>query len=778
MAKSGQSSQKDISDGTDSAKVNRQLRKQIAQLEMELARLRLSEEQYRIMFERAGSGFAHVDLDGRFINVNEELCRMLGYSREELLTRTWTSITHPDHLPSNIIGNERMKSGEIGTYTVDKRYIRKDGQSIWAHLTVSLIRDADGEPKYFVSVMEDITDRKREQELHHQSRQRLQSILDHTTTVIYMKDLAGRYELINRRYEELFHVSHAQIIGKTDYEIFPLEQATKLRENDARVVQGGVPLELEEEVSQDDGIHTYISIKVPLHDELGNPVGICGISTDISERKQWEADLLEAKDSAEEANLAKSRFLANISHEIRTPIMAILAGAEMIYSGGVQGGDTREHGEVILRSGRHLLSLVNDLLDQSLIEAGRLDVVRDTCNLIDIVDDVRAVSQPLVGKGVEFRVRFETDVPRLILTDRKRLTQAIINLVHNAIKFTQFGHIHLIFSVEMVGHMPWLVVRVEDTGKGISAENLDRIFEPFTQLDTGLSRPSSGVGLGLALARHIAERLGGTLGVQSQPGKGSEFMLRIPVGPISTHDWISPDEAAVWPKVEDRSSNITGLKGHVLFAEDADDVRRLVSDALRRAGAVVTAVEDGMLAVRAARTTRFDLILLDIRMPGLDGFEAASAIRAMGYAGPMIALTASTTLSEKGRILAAGFDDLWPKPISLESIVERSSDYLETTEVRNSTLHQNSLTEVRSEYAVKLVDVCRRLKKAVRARNNNEVREILHQLIGTSGVLGFSDVSEKAVSVYDRFKTGELSEEDPQLAELYRLMEAMADHTP
>lgn len=778
MAKSGQSSQEDISGGTDSAEVNRQLRKQVAQLEMELARLRLSEEQYRMIFERAGSGFAHVELDGRFINVNEELCRMLGYSRDELLTRTWTSITHPDHLPSNLAGNERMKSGEIGTYSVDKRYIRKDGQSIWAHLTVSLIRDAEGEPKYFVSVMEDITERKREQELLHQSRQRLQSILDHTTAVIYMKDLAGRYELINRRYEELFHVTHQQIIGKTDFEIFPLEQATKLRENDARVVQGGVPLELEEEVSQDDGIHTYISIKVPLHDELGNPVGICGISTDITERKQWEADLLAAKECAEEANLAKSRFLANVSHEIRTPIMAILAGAEVISSGGVPGGGTREHGEVILRSGRHLLSLVNDLLDQSLIEAGRLDVVRETCNLIDIVDDVRAVSQPLVGKGVEFRVRFETDLPRLILTDRKRLTQTIINLVHNAIKFTQFGHIQLDFSIGMDKEMPWLLVRVKDTGKGISAENLSRIFEPFTQLETGLSRPRSGIGLGLALARHIAERLGGTLDVQSQPGKGSEFRLRVPVGPISTHDWISPHEAAVWPKVEGRSSLITGLKGHVLFAEDADDVRRLVSDALRRAGAVVTAVEDGMLAVRAARSTQFDLILLDIRMPGLDGFEAASAIRAMGYAGPMIALTASTTLSEKGRILAAGFDDLWPKPISLETIVERSSDYLETTEVRNSTFHQNSLADVKSEYAAKLADVCRRLKKAVRVRNNTEVREILHQLLGTSGVLGFSDVSEKAVAVYDRFKTGDLSDEDPQLAELYRLMEAVADHKP
>jgi len=775
MHEAGQKAQAKASDEIDLQAVNHQLRLQVEQLGRQLEQLRDSEVQYRLLFERAAAGFAFVDLQGKFVNVNDNLCNMLGYTREELLTKTWTSITHPSHLPANIVGSEDLKSGAASTYIVDKQYVRKDGRPIWVHLTASMARTPDGQPKYFVSVMEDITERKKEQELLRKSQLRLQSILDHTTACIYMKDLAGRYELINRRFEELFHVTGEFLKGKTDYEIFPQEMAQRLRANDAHVVAAGSPLELEENILQDDGVHTYISIKVPLLDEQGKPVGIFGISTDITQRKRDEIELLHMKNAAEQANMAKTRFLANISHELRTPIMAALSAAEVIRNGDVVGEATKEHGEMILRSGRHLLSLVDDLLDQAQIETGRFDVIRDACCLPDILADVDAVVHPLLAKGVELRNIFATDIPRLIHSDRKRLTQAIVNLVHNAIKFTKVGHIDVKAAIEFVEGSPFLTVRVEDTGSGISHENLNRIFEPFTQLDVGISHPRSGMGLGLALTKFIVQRLGGTLNVQSQPGVGSVFTLRVPVGPISADEWISPENAAQWMTIEKRGNarQTVGLRGSVLLAEDSDDVRCLVRDALRRAGADVTAVADGKQAMEAAKTVQFDLILLDIRMPEMDGLEAASSIRSLGFTGPMIALTASTTRTEQGRIIAGGFDDLWPKPISLEEVVNKAADYLETSsfdERRRKGSTPGLLAGVQSEYARKLPDISRRLCQAVESGDNKETREILHQLVGTSGIVGFPDVSRQAAVAYDRFKAGKLSPASSVLNELCQML--------
>ncbi len=750
---------------------NLQLRQEIQRLTERETALRESEEQYRMIFEQAAAGFAHVGLDGTFLNVNQQMCEMFGYLRNQLLTKRWAELTHPADLTSNFAKAEQMVAGEFSTYCTEKRYIRQNGSAFWADLTATLVRAADGQPKYFVSVIVDISQRKHAQELLRKSEQRLQSILDHTTAVIYIKDPRGRYELVNRRYEELFHTTCQEILGQTDFDVFPQEWAQKFRTNDLKIIETRMPLELEEVVPQDDGLHTYLSVKVPILDASGRPVAICGISTDITERKRAEAEMREAKESAEQASLAKSRFLANISHEIRTPIMAMLGAAEVIRGDELAVEEVHDRGEVILRNGRHLLALVDDLLDQSRIDAGRLDVVRTSCSLPEIMADVYAITSPLFKDQIDFQIIYETSVPEAITTDRTRLVQAVVNLVHNAIKFTSQGHVHVKVRLDRVEQSPFLTILVEDTGKGIAHTDTNRIFEPFTQLGK-TQNALGGMGLGLHLARGIAQRLGGSLDVRSRLGVGSLFTLRIPVGPLESQEWITAEEAGQWLRLHKEKSfgPLETLSGTVLLAEDSEDVRKLLTYALEKAGATVIAVADGKTAVETARQRHFDLILLDIRMPEMSGLDAARAIRNANYSGPLIALTASTTRTEQ-EILKAGFDELWSKPISLKGLVKLASAFLHSQPlqpVQTSEKINDRLAVIRAEFARGLPARMGRLHTALANNDLNTAGQILHQVVGSSGIHGYMDFSEQAQVVYTQCKSGELS---PHSAELLRLYE-------
>jgi PAS domain S-box-containing protein len=756
---------------------NQQLRREIQRLTDREAALRESEEQFHVIFEQSAAGCVHMGLDGTIMNINPRICELFGYTRDQLLTKRWADLTHPEDLARNSEKAEQMLeqmlSGEISSYSTEKRYLRRDGSTLWVDLTTSLIRAANGQPKYFASVIVDISQRKHAEELLHKNEERLQSILDHTTAVIYIKEPGGCYELINRRFEELFHITNQQIAGRTDFEVFPHEWAQKFRANDLRVLETRLPWELEEVVLQDDGLHTYVSVKVPILDATGRAIAICGISTDITERKRAESAIHQAMESAEQASSAKSRFLANISHEIRTPIMAILGAAELIRGGELAGDQVHHHGDVILRSGRHLLSLVDDLLDQSRIDSGRLDVVRDSCCLPEIMADVYAVTVPFLKHQVDLQIIYEKSVPEFINTDRTRLTQALINLVHNAIKFTSRGHVHVKVSLEHVENSPFLTICVEDTGQGIAHTDLNRIFEPFTQLGNGNQNPPSGMGLGLPLARWIAQRLGGSLDVRSTPGEGSVFTLRVPVGPLVSQEWITPDEAEQWWRVHRKKSPTPSMTlcGTVLLADDSEDIQRLLAYALKKAGATVVAVSDGRSALDAARQRHFDLILLDIRMPEMNGWEAAKAIRLAGYSGPLIALTASTTKTQQDLTLEAGFDDLWPKPISLEHLVELASAFLPSSpapkEPGGDEL-KDRLESVRREFALGLPQRMDRLQRALENGDTDATGEILHQLLGSSGIVGFMDLSAQAQLVYAHFKSGLLT---VQSAELNRLLE-------
>jgi signal transduction histidine kinase/CheY-like chemotaxis protein len=375
--------------------------------------------------------------------------------------------------------------------------------------------------------------------------------------------------------------------------------------------------------------------------------------------RKSERDLERAIVEAQSANRAKSEFLANMSHEIRTPMNAILGFSDLL---DFLITDQRQKGYVqaIRSSGRSLLSLINDILDLSKIEAGKLDLKREAVHVQDIVSEMTVMFQPrVVEKGLTIASRAAADLPSRLLLDPGRIRQILVNLIGNAVKFTERGGIEIVseWSAPAAASPGALVIRVKDSGIGISQAFIDRIFSPFTQGESDLARRYQGTGLGLTISKKLAELMDGSISVKSQEGAGSDFILTIPCEPL---------EELEGERSQDDGSRYEFGPALVLVADDIETNRILVEEMLRQKGFRVLTANNGFDAVRLAASDRPDLIVMDIRMPGMDGIEALKRIRALELPIriPIIALTAQALKQEEEYIMKAGFDGYLRKPLT------------------------------------------------------------------------------------------------------------------
>jgi len=355
------------------------------------------------------------------------------------------------------------------------------------------------------------------------SRELMQSIIDNSTAVIFVKDLEGRYLLVNRRYEQLFHVANEAMLGRTDHDMFDRHLADALQAADRQALAAGRALEFEELVPQDDGLHTYIAIKCPLYDGAGNPYAVCGIATDITDR--------QARLAAEAASRAKSDFLARMSHELRTPLNAILGYAELLRRDKLSEAQAAGLA-TIAHSGAHLLNLINDLLDLAKIEANKFEPRPAPVDLTPVLRGVADIIRPSVEKkGLSLGCQVPPGLP-VVWADEKRLRQVLLNLLSNAAKFTDRGRVSL--TVTLLVREPAAVClgfEVRDTGVGLTAEELEALFRPFEQMGE-TSRRAGGTGLGLAISRELVRQMGSDIHVESESGAGSRFWfeLCLPLG--------------------------------------------------------------------------------------------------------------------------------------------------------------------------------------------------------------------------------------------------------
>lgn len=408
-----------------------------------------------------------------------------------------------------------------------------------------------------------------------------------------------------------------------------------------------------------------------------------GTCTDIEDQIQAEKDLAIAKNQAESANAIKSAFLANMSHEIRTPLGAIMGFAELLHQEDQRPEERADCVETIRRNGEHLLSLVNDILDLSKVESGKMELESQRVGLAELVGEVESMlRRKAAAKGL--KVSFEADgaVPRYVTTDPTRLKQILINVAGNAVKFTDSGRVtvkcRLVRATQRSDAS--LVLAVEDTGCGLRPEQVERLFEPFMQADATTTRRYGGTGLGLALSKKLAQALGGDLVLESSvPGRGSTFVIVTPVLAADLTDLVDTLSAAVSGAagfIRTKTPAVGRLDGmRILVVEDTIDNQRLIGRFLRSAGALVEFASNGVEGAARGLSGHYDVILMDIQMPLLDGYESTRRLRAGWFDGPIIALTAHAMLEEKRRCMDAGCTDILTKPISQSQLLETLSKF-------------------------------------------------------------------------------------------------------
>jgi len=503
-----------------------------------------------------------------------------------------------------------------------------------------------------------------------------------------------------------------------------------------------------------------------------------------------EAGLRAAHLRTEAANQTKSQFLANMSHEIRSPMTAILGHADMLLHVEGSENDVLACVQTIRRNGDHLLSLINDILDLSKIEAGKILVERIECSPGAILCDVESLMRVrAIEGGLNFSVEFATPVPATIQSDPTRIKQILINLVGNAIKFTRKGSVKVVCRMEESAGKPVLVFEVLDTGIGMSPEDMSRLFQPFTQADGSMTRRFGGTGLGLTISRSFAEELGGTIDVESVAGIGSKFIVRLDPGslegvpmlnsPLAPHEI---DEPSVKP-----SSN--KLCGRVLVAEDGEDNQMVLKFYLRDIGVHATIVPNGKLAYEKALAAEktdspFDLILMDMQMPVMDGYTATTMLRRASYPRPIVALTAHAMQGDREKCLAAGCDGYATKPIVPNLLFAELSRHLQTCDLPK--LAERKLEPAREsaqwvmdspemqEYLVKFVaslsERATELEQAVTDGNRDAVKFISHKLAGVATTFGYPEISRSAAELETLVVKGatSLQQQADELAELCR----------
>jgi PAS domain S-box-containing protein len=617
---------------------------------------------FRELFEAAPIGMAIIALDERFMKVNATFCKMVGYSNEELKQRTAEDITYDEDIET---GRQLAKNLLDGTvrYTGDKRYVHKNGEVLWVSRTASLIRDEHGEPQHFLLMVEDISERKQSERALLESRRELENalhanqlIMDNSQDVICTIDADGRFLSVNAACEELWGYKASELVGRRYIDLVYPEDRAKTEEASEALLTSGKITDFVNRYVRKDG--TMVDVLWSATWSAADKMIFC-VAHDVTDRARIEKALREAKAEADRANHAKSDFLSRMSHELRTPLNSILGFGQLLDRQSANDAQ-RTRVRYILSAGRHLLNLINEVLDISRIEAGNLQLSLEPVCLEEAMSEALDLMRPLAAeREIRLAASCPLDTTTYVLADRQRFKQVLLNLLTNAVKYTAMqGSVEVSFDDSGNGTMRLLV---RDTGAGIPTEKLSRLFTPFDRLGAEQSTVE-GTGLGLALSQRLVEAMHGCIGVNSTVGDGSTFWVELPQAESPFQQLAAQKNA---PVPEELSH--TG-KRRVLYIEDNFSNVTLVEQMLgeRPSLELMTAMQ-GRLGLDLARKHVPDLVLLDLHLPDMPGWQVLAQLQADQTTRhiPVIVISADATAPQIKRLLAAGAHAYLTKPLDI-----------------------------------------------------------------------------------------------------------------
>jgi len=611
-------------------------------------KLEKNEKQFKDYFDSALVGFAITSLEKGWIYANNSICDILGYSLEELKEKSWIELTYPDDLDADIAEFDKLVARKIDGYTMDKRFIHKNGSVVYT----------------FISV-----------------------------TARYLED------------------------GAIDYIVATLQ--------------------------------------------------------DITSRKKTENELKIAKEKAESSNKAKSEFISNMSHELRTPLNAVIGFSELLSS-MMEDHKQQSYVHSIKVAGKSLLTLINDILDLSKIEAGMLEIKPAVVNIEDVISEIEQIFRMKTEKkGVAFLVDIEKEIPNALILDEIRIRQILFNLLGNADKFTEKGFIKVVVKKLMTDEEKLdLVMAVEDTGIGIPVADIEKIFESFKQQEGHNTKKYGGTGLGLSICKKLAIKMGGEISVKSTPGKGSLFEVRLKDIEVANYNKESIDI-----KESFTLDNTSFEQATILVADDIESNREVMKEMLPKLGLKVISAENGQTALDLVSENKVDFIFMDIRMPVLGGIEATQKLKANPKTKniPVIALTASSTNDSKNSIMEKGFDDYMTKPFKVSDLIKVLSKFLKcsTKQVEESniiTIEHVDFNKMKAPAALmkllndELLPSCKSLKKNMIIDDIESFGKEIEMISEKYKIKNFLQFGRNIVMFAERFDTAAIENELNSLA--------------
>lgn len=673
------------------ARQNQQLQAEIRVRQQAEAALKKSEERWQLVLQGNNDGIYDWNLETDELFVSPRYKEMLGYKDRQFgdNSEQWYSLLHPGDRERVTGILQAYLDGKSLQYVVEYRLRCNDGSYKWILARGQALWDETGKPVRMVGSHQDISDRKQAEEQLRASQQKLSFLVQNTPLAVIEWNINREVVSWNQAAERIFGYSAEEAIGNLALQLLVPEYAKThvQRIYDQLFTQQGGTHSINENFTQDGRTIICEWYNTPLIDDHGAVIGVASIAVDITERQQAKATLQQALEAAERANRAKSSFLASMSHELRTPLNAILGFSQILTRDASLTPEQQDYLGIINRSGEHLLSLINDVLSMSKIEAGRVSLNENCFDLYWLLNSIEDMLQLKAhSKGLQLTIERHADIPQYVKTDESKLRQVLLNLLGNATKFTQKGGVTLRVRVghgslvmgntQESNQLPItnysLLFEVEDTGPGIAADELDTLFDPFVQTQIG-RQSMEGTGLGLPISRQFVQLMGGNITVRSTLGQGSIFTFDIKVSVAAAAD--------VEPKVSQR--RVIGLepnqpKYRILIAEDIAENRKLLVKLLEPLGFEIREAVNGQEAIAVWQSWQPHLILMDIRMPLMDGFEATQQIKRSpnGQATVIIALTASAFEEQREAILQAGCDDFIRKPLREEILWAKIADHL------------------------------------------------------------------------------------------------------